>query len=90
MRPEARHPDDHGQGPLTPEQAQEVVDQLIQVFGLDALPKVTVRPRPDGLWQVRWTHHEAVIEPPSMRSWRRWLERNVGPLNPERLTTSEG
>jgi hypothetical protein len=75
---------------LTPQQAQAVVSDRIDEFGLGALPSVRVDPRADGHWRITWTTHVALCPPMSMRQWKAWLERYVGPLSPERLQTTEG
>ncbi|MGD8862830.1 MAG: hypothetical protein PVI30_22650 [Myxococcales bacterium] len=80
----------HAQPTLSPRQAEALVEDRIEEFGLDVLPAVRVHTRPDGLWRVRWTHHEAVCEPMTRDEWIRWLEGHVGPMDPERLETSEG
>jgi hypothetical protein len=40
-------------------------------------------------WRISWTTHVALCRPMSMRAWRAWLERFVGPLSPERLQITE-
>lgn len=75
---------------LTPAQAEAVVADRIEDFGLDALPRVRVRPLADGSWRVSWTTHVASCRPMRRSEWKFWLERHVGPLDPERLKTTEG
>jgi len=75
---------------ITPREAEAVVDERIEAFGLNALPKVSVRTRADGNWLVRWTWHTAICPPMSMAEWQVWMERHIGSLDPDRLKTTEG
>lgn len=77
------------QGLLTPHEAEAVVDDRIEAFGLGALPKVSVVERGDGLWQVRWDSREAIVSPMTPEHWHTWLEANVGSLDPGDLETTE-
>jgi hypothetical protein len=74
---------------LTPREAEAVVEERIELFGLGALPRVTVTERPDGLWRVRWDRLEHVVAPMEREVWHAWLERNVGSLDPGDLGTTE-
>lgn len=74
---------------LTPQEAEAVVDDRIEVFGLGALPKVTVTELADGRWHVQWTALEAVVPPMTCDAWRAWLEENVGSLDAGDLETTE-
>jgi hypothetical protein len=74
---------------LTPAEAEAVVEERIEIFGLGVLPRVRVTERPDGKWHVTWDQQEAVVEPMSHESWRAWLETNVGWLDPGNLETTE-
>lgn len=74
---------------LTPREAEAVVDDRIESFGLGALPKVVVTQFDDGRWHVRWDRREAVIAPMTGAAWRAWLEENVGSLDPGQLETTE-
>jgi hypothetical protein len=76
-------------GVLTPRQAEAVVDERIEQFGLDALPHVTVTTLADGMWQVRWQHIERIVEPMASDAWRAWLTENVGSLDAGDLATTE-
>ena len=60
---------------LTPREAEAVVEERIELFGLGALPRVTVTERPDGLWRVRWDRLEHVVAPMEREVWHAWLER---------------
>lgn len=74
---------------LTPREAEAVVEDRIEAFGLGALPRVTVTPLPDGMWRVRWENLEATVAPMTAPAWRAWLEENVGSLDPGDLETTE-
>lgn len=74
---------------LTPQEAEAVVDDRIEQFGLGALPRVSVVARSDGMWHVRWLHLESIIAPMSEGAWRVWLEYNVGSLDAGDLETTE-
>ena len=74
---------------LTPREAEAVVEERIELFGLGALPRVTVTELPDGRWRVRWDRLEHVVAPMEREVWHAWLERNVGSLDPGDLGTTE-
>lgn len=74
---------------LTPHEAEAVVEERIEMFGLGALPRVTVTPLADGMWRVRWEILEATVPPMTAEAWRAWLEDNVGSLDPGDLETTE-
>jgi hypothetical protein len=74
---------------LTPREAEAFVEQRIELFGLGALPRVTVTPQPDGTWRVRWENLEATVPPMTAQAWHAWLEENVGSLDPGDLETTE-
>ncbi len=74
---------------LTPREAEAVVEDRIEAFGLGALPRVTVTPLPDGMWRVRWENLEATVAPMTREAWHAWLEENVGSLDPGDLETTE-
>ncbi len=74
---------------LTPREAEAVVEQRIERFGLGALPRVAVTPLPDGMWRVRWENLEATVAPMTAQAWHAWLEENVGSLDPGDLETTE-
>lgn len=73
---------------LTPHEAEAVVEDRIEQFGLGALPHVSVIER-DGKWLVRWQHLESTVEPMTESAWRAWLEYNVGSLDAGDLETTE-
>ena len=50
-------------GLLTPEEAEGVIEDRIEWFGLGALPVVKVSELADGTWQVRWEHQERTVAP---------------------------
>jgi hypothetical protein len=74
---------------LTPPEAEAVVDDRIENFGLGALPKVRITERADGLWHVRWDRRESIVAPMTPEAWRAWLEANVGSLDAGDLETTE-
>jgi hypothetical protein len=74
---------------LTPHEAEAVVDDRIQQFGLGSLPKVVVTEQADGSWQVKWEDLERVVPPMTMDDWRAWLTENVGSLDAGDLETTE-
>lgn len=74
---------------LTPHEAEAVVDDRIQQFGLSALPPVRVTELGDGSWRVRWEHRERVVTPMTRDAWCAWLEEFVGPLDAAGLETTE-
>lgn len=75
---------------LTAEQAEGVVDELIERFGPGAYPKVSVTEVAQGTWRIRWRAMD--VEAPAMTAekWSDWLRERVGSIAPERLETSEG
>jgi hypothetical protein len=75
---------------LTPDEAEQVVEQRIEEFGLSSLPRVHVAPIASGEWQITWDTFRHVERPMTATEWREWLERHVGTLNPEQLETLEG
>lgn len=77
------------QKPLTPQQAEQIVADRIERFGLGALPEVRVSARSDGTWLVRWDDLERTTAPLPEAAWCAWLEEHVGPLDAERLQTTE-
>jgi hypothetical protein len=74
---------------LTPREAEAVIEERIEQFGLGALPRVSVTELDDGQWRVRWEHLECVVAPMSQDAWHAWLERNVGSLDAGDLETTE-
>ncbi|HEY0879263.1 MAG TPA: hypothetical protein VGE10_12505 [Zeimonas sp.] len=74
---------------LTPEEAEAVVEDRIERFGLGALPRVTVDETPGGGWRVRWDHIERNVAPMTRDAWHRWLEANIGSLDAGDLETTE-
>ena len=74
---------------LTPEEAQAVIDQKIEQFGLGVLPRLEVTATADGKWRVRWEQIEHLVPPMSGEAWHAWVEKNVGSLDPGDLATTE-
>jgi hypothetical protein len=75
---------------LTAAQAEGIVDELIEAFGLGAYPKVSVTEVAPGRWRIRWRSMEAEVAEMANAQWEDWLRRRVGSITPERLETSEG
>lgn len=75
--------------PLTPQQAEAVVDDRIERFGLGAFPRVGVTELADGRWRVRWEQLERTVAPMTRDQWCAWLEENVGSLDAGDLETTE-
>lgn len=74
---------------LTPQEAEAIVDDRIQQFGLSSLPKVEVTEQPDGSWRVKWEDLERVVPQMTLGDWRAWLTENVGSLDAGDLETTE-
>ncbi|MGE5526015.1 MAG: hypothetical protein ACM3SS_20050 [Rhodospirillaceae bacterium] len=74
---------------LTPGEAESVIADRIEQFGLGALPRVAVTPLDDGRWRVRWEDLERIVPPMSRNTWCSWLEDNVGSLDAGDLQTTE-
>lgn len=74
---------------LTPHEAEAVVEERIEQFGLGVLPRVDVTELPDGMWRVRWEHLESAVVPMTREAWCAWLEENVGSLDAGDLETTE-
>jgi hypothetical protein len=74
---------------LTPPEAEAVVEDRIEQFGLGALPRVSVAVLADGRWRVRWEHLERDVAPMTQGEWYAWLEENVGSLDAGDLETTE-
>jgi hypothetical protein len=74
---------------LTPREAEAVVEDRIERFGLGALPRVSVTAGVDGLWQVRWEHLSRPLAPMTRGAWCARLEENVGSLDAGDLETTE-
>jgi putative transposon-encoded protein len=74
---------------LTPHEAEAVIDDRIERFGLGALPRVSVTPLADGTWRLRWDRFERTVAPMTEAAWRAWLEENVGSLDAGDLETTE-
>jgi len=72
-----------------PREAEAVVDERIESFGLGVLPPVTVAALADGSWQVRWDHLERVVAPMDCDAWYAWRQENVGSLEQGDLETTE-
>ena len=54
---------------LTPREAEAVVEDRIERFGLGALPRVSVTVAADGRWQVRWEHLSRLLAPMTRGAW---------------------
>jgi hypothetical protein len=74
---------------LTPREAEGVIEDRIQQFGLRALPRVNVTEQADGTWRVRWEGIEHIVAPMTQDAWHAWLEENVGSLDAGDLETTE-
>jgi len=74
---------------LTPREAEAVVEDRIEQFGLNALPRVSVTELVDGAWRVSWEHLERTVAPMTRDAWYAWLEENVGSLDAGDLATTE-
>lgn len=74
---------------LTPPEAEAVIDELIEQFGLGALPRVVVEALPDGRWHVHWDHQHRTVAPMDAAAWTAWLEEHVGSLDAGDLETTE-
>ena len=74
---------------LTPQEAEGVVDKLIDQFGLGALPPVRVVATADGMWHVQWDRSQRTVAPMNMEAWQAWLGQNVGSLDASDLGTTE-
>lgn len=74
---------------LNPREAEAVIEERIEQFGLGALPRVRVSEQADGSWCVRWDGLERVVAPMSKEAWHAWLEENVGSLDAGDLETTE-
>lgn len=74
---------------ISPREAERVVEERIEWFGLGALPRVSVSALAGREWRVRWDHHERTVAPMTMDAWCAWLVENVGPLDAADLETSE-
>jgi hypothetical protein len=74
---------------LTPREAEAVIEERIESFGLGVLPRVSVTELADGSWQVRWDHLERTVAPMDYDAWCAWLQQNVGSLDAGDLETTE-
>jgi hypothetical protein len=74
---------------LSASEAESVVDDRIEQFGLGALPRVNVAELPNGMWQVRWDCSQRTVPPMTGPDWQAWLEQNVGSLDAGDLETTE-
>jgi hypothetical protein len=75
---------------LTPLEAEAVVDELIEAYGLGAYPKVTVTEAAPGRWRIEWRSMEVEAAAMTATEWSEWLRRRVGSISPEKLTTTGG
>lgn len=74
---------------LSTQEAEAVVEERIDQFGLAALPHVSVTELADGMWRVRWDNLERIVVPMSRDEWYAWLGENVGSLDAGDLVTTE-
>lgn len=74
---------------LTPREAEAVIEERIEWFGLGAVPRVNVSEFEDGNWQVRWEDHQRIVPPMTKDGWYAWLEENIGSMDPGDLETTE-
>lgn len=74
---------------LTPHEAEQLVEQRIDAFGLGALPHISIREE-RGQWHIRWDGKQRIAQPMTQPQWLAWLERNVGEVDPESLSSLEG
>ena len=74
---------------LSTEEAEAVVDERIDHFGLASLPHVSVTAVDNGMWRVRWDDLERTVAPMSHEQWCEWLVENVGSLDAGDLVTTE-
>jgi len=74
---------------LTPEEAEHIVEQRIQDFGLGAMPQISVSTEGE-YWRITWDGQMRMASPMNEREWLAWLEENVGEVDPERLGSLEG
>lgn len=74
---------------LDPREAEGVIEERIEQFGLGALPRVEVTELADGMWRVRWDQVERTVAPMSRDVWCAWLRENVGSLDAGDLETTE-
>lgn len=74
---------------LTPREAEQVVEQRIETYGLGALPQVSIY-EDRGSWRITWDGKVRVTRPMNERDWLAWLEENVGEIDPDSLSSLEG
>lgn len=74
---------------LTPREAEQLVEQRIETFGLGALPQISIC-EDRGDWRITWDGKVRVTQPMNERDWLAWLEENVGEVDPESLSSLEG
>jgi hypothetical protein len=74
---------------LTTREAEAVVEDRIELFGLGVLPRVRVTELANGTWRVQWDRLESVVAPMTREAWHAWLETNVGSLDAGDLETTE-
>jgi hypothetical protein len=74
---------------LTAREAEEVVEQRIETYGLGALPQLSIS-EDRGDWRITWDGKVRVTKPMNERDWLAWLEENVGEVDPDSLSSLEG
>jgi hypothetical protein len=75
---------------LTAAQAEAVVDELIESYGLGAYPKVSVKEYSPGRWRIEWRSMEIETAAMTSTQWTEWLRHRVGSISPEKLTNTAG
>jgi hypothetical protein len=75
---------------LSPEQAQRLVEELLNQYGLGAIPQIRVARLADGDWQIKYNSVTHVHAPMNEVEWHAWLESKFGPDLKEKLATLEG
>jgi hypothetical protein len=74
---------------LSAREAEGLVEQRIESFGLGALPQLSIV-EDRGDWRISWDGKVRVTKPMTERDWLAWLEENVGEIDPETLSSLEG
>jgi hypothetical protein len=74
---------------LSAREAEQLVEQRIETFGLGALPQISVA-EDRGDWRISWDGKMRVTQPMTERDWLAWLEVNVGEVDAESLSSLEG
>jgi len=75
---------------LSTEQAERLVEELLNQYGLGSIPQVRVARLADGDWQIKYNKVTFVHPPMSEVEWHEWLDERFGPNLREKLATLEG